>query len=78
MRLAFFHCMNKYLMRTLEPYPFFFAPIDPLTESDDDILARIPEHEWPFMLKNTSAGRAEDDAEQGPWPRAAAPAATGR
>jgi hypothetical protein len=53
-RIAFFYCMNKYLMRTLEQQPFFFAPVDPMLESDDEILARIPDHEWPFMLKNTS------------------------
>jgi len=53
-RLAFFHCMNKYLMRTLERRPFFFAAVDPVQESDDTIIARIPEAEWPFMLKNTS------------------------
>ena len=53
-RVAFFHCMNKYLMRTLEPDPFFFAPVDPLVDSDDEVLARIPDQEWPFMLKNTS------------------------
>lgn len=52
--LAFFHCMNKYLMRTLERDPFFFAPVDPVTESDEEIIARIPTDEWPFMLKNTS------------------------
>ncbi|WP_120501031.1 acetyl-CoA carboxylase biotin carboxylase subunit family protein [Roseovarius sp. EL26] len=51
-RLAFLYCMNKYLMRTLEADPFWFAPIDPLSESDDDIIAKIAE--WPFMLKNTS------------------------
>jgi hypothetical protein len=53
-RVAFFHCMNKYLMRTVEPHPFFFAPVDPITETDEEILARIPDAEWPFMLKNTS------------------------
>jgi biotin carboxylase len=53
-RIAFFYCMNKYLMRTLEQRPFFFAPVDPMHESDDEILARIPDDEWPFMLKNTS------------------------
>lgn len=53
-RLAFFYCMNKYLMRTLERNPFFFTHVDPLTESDDEIIARIPDDEWPFMLKNTS------------------------
>lgn len=53
-RLAFFYCMNKYLMRTLESNPFFFAPVDPLAESDEEIIAKIPDDEWPFMLKNTS------------------------
>lgn len=51
-RLAFLYCMNKYLMRTLEAKPFWFAPVDPLTETDDEIVAKITE--WPFMLKNTS------------------------
>ncbi|WP_298905530.1 hypothetical protein [uncultured Aliiroseovarius sp.] len=51
-RRAFLYCMNKYLMRTLETDPFWFAPIDPLAESDDEIIAKIAE--WPFMLKNTS------------------------
>lgn len=53
-RKAFFYCMNKYLMRTLEKNPFFFAPVDPLNESDEEIIAKIPQDEWPFMLKNTS------------------------
>lgn len=53
-RLAFFYCMNKYLMRTLERAPFFFAPVDPVNETDEAIAARIPAGEWPFMLKNTS------------------------
>ncbi|MCG5540015.1 MULTISPECIES: ATP-grasp domain-containing protein [unclassified Halorhodospira] len=53
-RVAFFYCMNKYLMRTLERDAFFYAPVDPLQESDEEIAARIPAHEWPFMLKNTS------------------------
>ncbi len=51
-RLAFLFCMNKYLMRTLESDPFWFDAIDPLKESDEQIIARIAE--WPFMLKNTS------------------------
>ena len=51
-RTAFFYCMNKYLMRTLEPEPFFFAPVDPLRESDTEIAAKFKE--WPAMLKNTS------------------------
>jgi len=53
-RVAFFHCMNKYLMRTLEQAPFFFAAVDPMVETDEEILGRIPDEEWPFMLKNTS------------------------
>ncbi len=53
-RLAFFYCMNKYLMRTLEKNPFFFAPVDPINETDEEIIAKIPDNEWPFMLKNTS------------------------
>ncbi|MFP4147597.1 MAG: acetyl-CoA carboxylase biotin carboxylase subunit family protein [Halorhodospira sp.] len=53
-RVAFFYCMNKYLMRTLERDPFFFTAVDPLQESDEAILAKIPEAEWPLMLKNTS------------------------
>lgn len=51
-RLAFLYCMNKYLMRTLEDNPFYFDYVDPMNESDDDIIAKIKE--WPFMLKNTS------------------------
>lgn len=53
-RKAFFYCMNKYLMRTLEQNPFFFAAVDPLRESDAEIAAKVPEDEWPFMLKNAS------------------------
>lgn len=53
-RVAFFYCMNKYLMRTLEKEAFFFAPVDPLNETDEEIIAKIPDNEWPFMLKNTS------------------------
>ncbi|MCV6545889.1 MAG: ATP-grasp domain-containing protein [Cohaesibacter sp.] len=51
-RLSFLYCMNKYLMRTLETDPFYFDYVDPLKESDDEIIAKITE--WPFMLKNTS------------------------
>ena len=51
-RLAFLHCMNKYLMRTLEADAFWFVAIDPLAQSDDEIIDSIAE--WPFMLKNTS------------------------
>ncbi|MCG5529664.1 hypothetical protein LRD18_02090 [Halorhodospira halochloris] len=53
-RIGFFYCMNKYLMRTLEQDPFFFAAVDPLHESDEEVAAKIPAQEWPFMLKNTS------------------------
>ncbi|OMH26644.1 acetyl-CoA carboxylase biotin carboxylase subunit family protein [Motiliproteus sp. MSK22-1] len=51
-RLAFLYCMNKYLMRTLEEDPFWFEAIDPLHETDEQIISKIAE--WPFMLKNTS------------------------
>ncbi|MDP8052149.1 hypothetical protein QJU23_06910 [Pasteurella atlantica] len=51
-RLAFLYCMNKYLMRTLEANPFWFDYVDPLVETDEEIIAKITE--WPFMLKNTS------------------------
>ncbi|PIF03097.1 MAG: hypothetical protein CR979_00170 [Propionibacterium sp.] len=51
-RKAFVYCMNKYLMRTLESKPFWFIPIDPIAETDDEIIAEVTE--WPFMLKNTS------------------------
>lgn len=51
-RLSFLYCMNKYLMRTLESDPFYFDYVDPLNETDDEIIAKIPH--WPFMLKNTS------------------------
>ena len=51
-RKAFLHCMNKYLMRTLEADPFWFVAIDPLQQTDEEIIDSIAE--WPFMLKNTS------------------------
>lgn len=51
-RLAFLYCMNKYLMRTLESNPFYFDSVDPVNETDEEIIAKIKE--WPFMLKNTS------------------------
>ncbi len=51
-RLSFLYCMNKYLMRTLESNAFWFDFVDPLNESDEEIIAKIAE--WPFMLKNTS------------------------
>lgn len=51
-RKAFLYCMNKYLMRTLESDPFWFVAIDPMTQTDEEIIESIAE--WPFMLKNTS------------------------
>lgn len=51
-RPAFLYCMNKYLMRTLESNPFWFTAIDPVRQSDEEIIDSIAE--WPFMLKNTS------------------------
>ncbi len=51
-RLAFLYCMNKYLMRTIEKDAFWFQAIDPLAQTDDEIIETIAE--WPFMLKNTS------------------------
>ncbi|MGB1027774.1 MAG: ATP-grasp domain-containing protein, partial [Rhodospirillaceae bacterium] len=51
-RRAFVYCMNKYLMRTLEDNPFYFDSVDPMNETDEEIIAKIKE--WPFMLKNTS------------------------
>lgn len=51
-RIAFLYCMNKYLMRTLEDDAFYFDYVDPLKESDEEIIAKIKQ--WPFMLKNTS------------------------
>ncbi len=51
-RKAFVYCMNKYLMRTQEANPFWFIPIDPIAETDEEIIAKVDE--WPFMLKNTS------------------------
>jgi len=51
-RMAFLYCMNKYLMRKCESNPRYFDWVDPATESDDEIIAKIKE--WPFMLKNTS------------------------
>ncbi len=50
--LAFLYCMNKYLMRTLETDAKYFDWVDPLTETNEEIIAKIKE--WPFMLKNTS------------------------
>jgi len=53
-KLAFLYCMNKYNMRQLEAHPFWFDAIDPINETDEEIIAKIPDEEWPFMLKNTS------------------------
>lgn len=53
-KLAFLYCMNKYNMRQLEAHPFWFDCVDPLSETDEEIIAKIPADEWPFMLKNTS------------------------
>lgn len=66
-RQAFLYCMNKYLMRTIEEDAFYFDSVDPLAESDDEIIAKIKE--WPFMLKNTSLSLGRgifkiEDAEQ--------------
>lgn len=52
-RLSFLYCMNKYLMRTLDKEgDLYFDYVDPLNETDEEIIAKIKE--WPFMLKNTS------------------------
>jgi len=51
-RLAFLYCMNKYLMRELETNPNYYDWVDPATETNEEIVAKIKE--WPFMLKNTS------------------------
>jgi hypothetical protein len=58
--LAYLIAMNKYMQRVLEEEAkpvkgtFFFAPVTPETESNEEIAAKIPENEWPIMLKNTS------------------------
>lgn len=51
---AYLIAMNKYMQRTIEKKPFFFAPIEPDTKTNEELIAMIPEDEWPFMLKNTS------------------------
>jgi hypothetical protein len=33
---------------------FFFAPVTPEIESNEEVAAKIPDNEWPIMLKNTS------------------------
>merc|ERR1712159_165431 len=58
--LAYLIAMNKYMQRVLEEEAkpvkgtFFFAAADPITESNGLIAAKIPDDEWPIMLKNTS------------------------
>merc|ERR1712054_522344 len=58
--LAYLIAMNKYMQRVLEEEAkpvkgtFFFAPVTPEVESNEEIAAKIPEGEWPIMLKNTS------------------------
>lgn len=51
---AYLIAMNKYMQRTIEQTPFWFVPINPLEETNEEIAAKIPAEEWPFMLKNTS------------------------
>jgi hypothetical protein len=58
--LAYLIAMNKYMQRVIEEESkekkgtFFFAPVTPETESNEQIAAKIPDNEWPIMLKNTS------------------------
>lgn len=52
--LAYLVAMNKYMQRTIEEKPFWFAAVTPETETNEEILAKIPDSEWPCMLKNTS------------------------
>ena len=58
--LAYLIAMNKYMQRVLEEEAkpvkgtFFFAPVTPETETNDEIAAKVPANEWPIMLKNTS------------------------
>lgn len=51
---AYLIAMNKYMQRTIEKKPFFFAPISPDEATNEELAALVPENEWPFMLKNTS------------------------
>jgi len=51
---AYLVAMNKYMQRTIEEKPFWFQPIDPNAESNDEMWDKIPKEEIPFMLKNTS------------------------
>jgi hypothetical protein len=58
--LAYLIAMNKYMQRVLEEEAktekgtFFFAPVTPETETNEQIAAKVPANEWPIMLKNTS------------------------
>merc|ERR1719353_1746670 len=58
--LAYLIAMNKYMQRVLEEEAkatkgtFFFAPVTPETETNEEIAAKVPANEWPIMLKNTS------------------------
>ena len=58
--LAYLIAMNKYMQRVLEEEAktekgkFFFAPVTPETETNEQIAAKVPKNEWPIMLKNTS------------------------
>eukprot|EP01052_Picozoa_sp_SAG31_P018760 SAG31_NODE_1342_length_8700_cov_12.667829_7_plen_513_part_00 len=59
--LAYLVAMNKYMQRVIEQKTdymqsreFFMCPVTPETETDEEILAKIPDNEWPIMLKNTS------------------------
>ena len=39
-------------MRTLEEEAFYYDSVDPISETDEEIVRKIKE--WPFMLKNPS------------------------
>jgi hypothetical protein len=49
------HVMNKWLMRKVDPEPFWFDFADYETETKEQIKAKVTE--WPFMLKHTSLSR---------------------
>jgi hypothetical protein len=51
---AFLVAMNKYLQRTIEVNPFWYVDIDPEVNTNEELVAKVPKNEWPFMLKNTS------------------------
>lgn len=51
---AYLIAMNKYMQRTIEKDSFFFTAIDPEKYTNEELIKKIPETEWPFMLKNTS------------------------